>query len=111
MRPLRKLILLAALASAGGAAHAQLHLMLQHAYLWDRPDFHGHAITIVGGTDDLADEHFAGRALSGSFEGAWTICDDRALRGHCAVVHGDAPDVTRAGLAGPIMSLRPRPRG
>src|SRR5215472_3473973 len=110
MRALRDVVCLLAL-SVAAPAHAQLHLIVQHAYLWDRPGFRGHSHTVVGRDDNLADERFGGRAVSGSFEGVWIICDDVGLRGHCARVHGPAPDVTRAGLAGPILSLRPRPRG
>ena len=105
-------ILIGAVLLAGsGAANAQLHLDIPNAYLWDQPNFRGHHVTIVGGSDDLADLRFAGRAISGHFEDEWTICDAPSLAGNCATVHGQVPDVTRAGLSGPIMSLRlSRPR-
>ena len=93
-------------AALAEAASAQDHaMMIQHAYLWERPSFQGRAITIVGGFDDLAAKRLPAGAGSGSFEGEWTICDAPRLAGHCAVVHGKAPDVTRAGLSGPVMSL------
>ena len=106
MRPTPLGLALAAAAISAGAAHAQLHLALPYAYLWDRPGFHGRAITIAGGSDNLAGQHLVRGAVSGTFEGDWTICDRPHLEGRCASVHGKIADVARAGLAGRIMSLK-----
>src|SRR5215472_8791485 len=76
------------------------------ATLFDQPNFHGASVTIVEGSPDLAVRGFAGRAMSGRFEGDWTLCDSPGLDGRCASVSGDVADLAAVGLAHRVVSLR-----
>src|SRR5579885_2648025 len=89
----------------GGAACAQPEEGAR-AILFDQPNFQGTSITIVERSTDLAAQSFAGRAMSGHFDGDWTVCDAPQYRGHCEEVSGDVANLADVGLGGPIASLR-----
>jgi hypothetical protein len=93
--------LLAALAGAAGAQPSGAR-----ATLFDQPNFQGASVTIVEGSPDLAARGFAGRAMSGRFEGDWTLCDSPGLDGRCASVSGDVADLAAVGLGRRVISLR-----
>ena len=76
------------------------------ATLFDQPNFQGASVTIVEGSPDLAVRGFAGRAMSGRFEGDWTLCDSPGLDGRCASVSGDVADLATVGLGRRVISLR-----
>ena len=91
----------AALAGAVGAQPSGAR-----ATLFDQPDFQGSSVTIVEGSPDLDARGFAGRAMSGRFEGDWTLCDSPGLDGRCASVSGDVADLAAVGLGRRVVSLR-----
>ena len=93
--------LAAALACAAGAQPSG-----PRATLFDQPNFQGTSVTIVEGSPDLAARGFAGRAMSGRFEGDWTLCDSPGLDGRCASVSGDVADLATVGLGRRVISLR-----
>lgn len=93
--------LAAALAGAAGAQPSGAR-----ATLFDQPNFQGASVTIVEGSPDLAARGFAGRAMSGRFDGDWTLCDSPGLDGRCASVNGDVADLATVGLGRRVVSLR-----
>jgi hypothetical protein len=76
------------------------------AILFDQPNFQGTSITIVQGSPNLESQGFAGRAMSGHFDGDWTACDAANYRGHCQPVTGDVTDLAAVGLSRRLTSLR-----
>lgn len=93
--------LAAALVGAAGAQPSGAR-----ATLFDQPNFQGSSITVVEGSPDLSARGFAGRAMSGRFEGDWTLCDSPGLDGRCASVSGDVTDLAALGLGRRVVSLR-----
>src|SRR5215831_636906 len=93
--------LAAALAGAAGAQPTGAR-----ATLFDQTNYQGSSVTIVEGSPDLAARGFAGRAMSGRFEGDWTLCDSPGLDGRCASVSGDVGDLAAVGLGRRVVSLR-----
>ena len=106
MRP----VLLAALAGvvlALGAASAPAQPVGgPEAILFDQPNFQGSSITIAQGSANLEAQAFAAMAMSGHFDGDWSICTRPGFRGRCATVHGDLTDLSQLGLSRRINSLR-----
>lgn len=102
------LVAVAALAqvSAGEAALAQPPERGAVAVLYDQPNFHGHAVRIVAGAADLRRRGFARRALSGTFDGDWMVCDGLRFTGRCVTVNGTVADFVPLGLDLRIASLR-----
>ena len=94
------------LALVAGRAHAQPGESGAIAVLYDQPNFHGHAVRIVGGAADLRRFGFARRALSGHFDGDWMVCDGLRFAGRCVTVTGALTDLTPLGLDRRIASLR-----
>jgi hypothetical protein len=88
------------------SALAQPETRIARAVLFDQPNFQGRSITIAQGSADLTAQGFAGMAMSGHFDGPWTICADPAFRGHCETVSGDMTDLSQVGLSRRVDSLR-----
>jgi hypothetical protein len=76
------------------------------ATLFDQPNFQGRSITVTQGSADLETRDFAAMAMSGRFEGDWSICTRPAFRGRCETVRGDVADLGQLGLSRRINSLR-----
>ena len=93
--------LAAALATAAGAQPTG-----PRAILFEQPNFQGASITVVDGSPDLSTRGFAERAMSGRFEGDWTLCDLPGLDGRCASVSGEVADLGTVGLNRRVVSLR-----
>jgi hypothetical protein len=105
-----RLVLGVALATGlAGAGLAQPDTAGPNAVLFDQPNFQGRSITISQGSADLEAQGFSAMAMSGHFEGDWTICARPAFRGHCDDVHGDVVDLAQLGLSRRIVSLRHDP--
>jgi hypothetical protein len=97
--------LIAGGAAAAGAAGAQPP-GAPRAILFDRPNFQGSSITIVQGSANLAAQDYAGRAMSGHFDGEWLACDAPNFAGHCERLSGDVTDFGGVGLGRRLASLR-----
>jgi hypothetical protein len=97
--------LIAGGAAAAGAASAQPP-GAPRAILFDQPNFQGSSITIVQGSANLAAQDYAGRAMSGHFDGEWLACDAPNFGGHCQHLSGDVTDFGGVGLGRRLASLR-----
>jgi hypothetical protein len=82
----------------GGAARAML---------FTETHFHGHWLKLGRGSADLTEHGFSGKAMSGHFDGDWTLCDAAAYGGHCTTVSGDVADFSTLGFDHTLISLRP----
>jgi hypothetical protein len=76
------------------------------AVLFDQPNLQGGSVTVVQGSSNLDARGFAGRAMSGHFDGEWTLCDRPDFSGRCQTVSGDVSDLGELGLALHVVSLR-----
>jgi hypothetical protein len=76
------------------------------AVLYDQPNFHGRSVRIVGAMSDLRRWGFAHRAMSGQFDGDWTVCDAPRYGGRCLTLTGTQADLLPLGLDRQIASLR-----
>jgi hypothetical protein len=76
------------------------------AVLFDQPNLQGGSVTVVQGSSNLDARGFAGRAMSGHFDGEWTVCDRPDFSGRCQTVSGDVSDLGELGLALHVVSLR-----
>ena len=97
-----------ALALCASAALAAPHGgVAARAMLFTETHLHGHWLKLGRGSADLAEHGFSGRAMSGHFDGGWTICDAAAYAGHCVMVSGDVADFSALGFDHTLISLRP----
>lgn len=76
------------------------------ATLYEAPDFQGRQITLEAYSGDLSGLNFNDLAQSARFQGRWRICQDSDFRGKCQEVGGDAPDLSKMGMALKISSLQ-----
>lgn len=79
---------------------------MPRATLYEQPNFQGRQIVLNGFADNLAGMNFNDVAQSARFEGHWRICEDSNYRGKCQDVGGDAPDLSRLGMALKISSAQ-----
>ena len=105
MQPVR-LLAAGALMAMATAAFAQPGGDAPQAVLFDQPNFQGRSITIAQGSANLEAQAFAAMAMSGRFDGDWTLCDRPAWGGRCRSVAGDVTDLAQMGLSRRIVSLR-----
>jgi hypothetical protein len=101
--------LFAIVTAAAAPALAQPDTAGPNAVLFDQPNFQGRSVTISQGSSDLEAQGFSGMAMSGHFDGDWTICARPVFRGHCEDVHGDVVDLAQLGLSRRVVSLRRTP--
>jgi hypothetical protein len=92
-------------AVAPGAVGAQPAGPAAVAVLYDQPNYHGRSVRVVGAMSDLRRWGFARRAMSGHFEGDWTVCDAPRYGGRCVTVTGTQADLLPLGLDRQIASL------
>jgi len=76
------------------------------ATLFEYPDFRGRSYTVYGGNSGLGPTGFEDVAMSGRFDGAWTVCEHDDFQGHCQNVSGEVRNFDRFGLGHAISSLR-----
>lgn len=77
--------------------------------LHSRTGFGGSVATFEGPIADLREVGFSGYAESAvvSPGSQWQVCTAPGFRGRCVVVNGSTPDLTVAGIGGPVWSVRP----
>ena len=101
---------LAAALVAGASLMAAHHASAQSEpsiTLYDQPNYRGGSATFYRSTGNLDDTRFNDRALSAQVRGAWRVCENADLKGHCEVLTGNTPDLGAVGLQGRISSLEP----
>lgn len=86
-----------------GSAASQPHE--RRAVLYEYPNFQGRSYVVYGGNRGLGPTGFEDRAMSGRFEGPWTVCEDDDFSGHCETVNGEIRNFDRMGLGHEISSL------
>ena len=77
----------------------------RRAVLYEYPNFQGRSYVVYGGNRGLGPTGFEDRAMSGRFEGPWTVCEDDDFSGHCETVSGPVRNFDRMGLGHEISSL------
>jgi hypothetical protein len=75
--------------------------------LYDQPGYRGGSVTFYRSTDNLQNTGFNDRAMSAQVRGSWRVCEQADLKGRCAVISGNIPDLNAYGVAGMISSLQP----
>ena len=103
----------AALALAAGAASAQPRQGFQPGgppagpsiTLYELPNFQGQSRTYTSGIDNLADVGFNDRAQSVRVQGRWRLCEAAGLRGRCAELTTDVPNLATLALTGAVSSF------
>jgi len=95
--------LAALLAAAAGVAAAQPQG--PRITLYAGPSYQGEQRSYVTGVNNLADVGFNDRAQSLRVQGRWRVCEAASLRGRCAEVTGDIPNLSILGLTGSISSI------
>ena len=73
---------------------------------YDQPGYRGGSVTFYRSTDNLQNTGFNDRAMSAQVRGSWRVCEQADLKGRCAVVSGNVPDLNAYGVAGMISSLQ-----
>jgi hypothetical protein len=74
--------------------------------IYDRAGYRGASMAVTGDTRNLGS--FGNRV--GSVEvmgGAWELCDGAGARARCVTISDSVPDLSRTGLNGRVMSVRP----
>ncbi|MGA0599997.1 beta/gamma crystallin-related protein [Caulobacter sp. KR2-114] len=96
---------LAGLCAAFLAGSATSQPRERRAILYEYPHFQGRSYVVYGGNRGLGPTGFEDRAMSGRFDGPWTVCEDDDFQGHCETVSGDVGNFDRLGLGHEISSL------
>lgn len=86
-----------------GSAASQPHE--RRAILYEYPNFQGRSYVVYGGDRGLGPTGFEDKAMSGRFDGPWTVCEDDDFSGHCETVTGEIRNFDRMGLGHEISSL------
>lgn len=87
--------------------------------LYEGPNYQGPSRNFAGDVENMAQQGFNDRAQSARVVGRWRICEDARLRGRCAEVSGDIPNLAALRMSVAISSIQyvgqigagPRPGG
>jgi hypothetical protein len=73
--------------------------------LYDLPNYQGGSRTYNSSVNNLNDIGMNDRAQSARVQGRWRICQDASLRGRCAEINGDQPNLATIGMTAAISSF------